>query len=109
MTEIDIPPMEPLAPIVDRMREIAHEEIPSPRTCRVKLWDDGTFRAYIYNKSGDEYQGINYERTTGEVVRIRMKQGDYETATFAGGETLYTPTYDEYEVRTITTVEPPYR
>ena len=45
-----IPPMAPLASLVDRMRDLASEELPEPRTCKIRLWDDGTFGIVIYHK-----------------------------------------------------------
>ena len=61
--------MEPLAWIVDRMRKLAQDELPSPRGCRIKLWDDGTFDVVIYHSMGDdETQFLRYQRTTSEVT-----------------------------------------
>ena len=102
--------MKPLAPIIDRMRDIARDELPFPQTCRVRLWDDGTFDAYIYHSSpSDEGQAIRYERTTGEIIWERTESPGWKTTQFSDGETLYEPTADEREIRVITTVEPPYR
>ncbi|RQG98679.1 hypothetical protein [Natrarchaeobius oligotrophus] len=105
----EIPPLQPLAPIVDEMREIARDELPAPRTCRIKLWDDGTFDAGVYHSiSDDELESIRYERTTSEIVWEHLSGGGYVTTTFPNGETLHEPTIDDAEVRVITTVEPPY-
>lgn len=101
--------MEPLAPIVDQMREIAQEELPAPRTCRIKLWDDGTFDAYIFHSGpDDERQRIKYERTTSEIIWEYSKGARWESQELSGGETLHMPVHDELDVRVITTVEPPY-
>lgn len=108
--EKQIPPMEPLAPIVDQLREIARDELPAPRTCHAKLWDDGTFEAYVYHSpSKEEREWVRYERTTSEIVYEYVKSGGCEEHEFADGETLHVPVHDECEVRVITTVEPPYR
>jgi hypothetical protein len=48
MESNELPPMEPLAPIIDRMRELATEELPASRSCRVELWEDGTFDITIF-------------------------------------------------------------
>lgn len=101
--------MEPLAPIVDQMREIAIEELPSPRSCRVMMWDDGTFDTLIYHSGADdEAECIRYERTTSEILWERNKGARGRREEFSNGESLRTPTYDEAEVRVITTIEPPY-
>lgn len=49
----EIPPMKPLAPLVDRMRALAQTELPSPRTGRVELWNDGTFGVVLYHSMGN--------------------------------------------------------
>lgn len=46
--------MESLAPIVDRMRELAQNEPPAPRFCITRLRDDGTFDVVIYHYMGDD-------------------------------------------------------
>lgn len=110
MTDDGLPRMEPLAPIIDQMREIAQEEIPSPRTCRIRLWDDGTFDAYIFHLgSTDEGQCIRYDRSTSEITWEYFEGQHYETHEFSGGDTLHVPAFEEHEVRVITTVEPPYK
>lgn len=70
-------PMEPLAPIIDRMREIAEDELPAPRTCRIRLCDDGTFDAYIFHSMTDEEsQVVRYDRTTSEILWNTIKERD---------------------------------
>lgn len=109
MTRDGIPPMAPLAPIVDRMRELAGEELPAPRTCKVCLWDDDTFDAVIYHSAGDEErQQIRYERTTGEIVWERFRGVGREAESLSGGETVIEPVVDETEVRVLARVEPPH-
>lgn len=77
MSENMIPPMEPLAPIIDQMRELAREEIPTPRSCKVRLWDDGTFDLVIYHSMGDsERQAVRYERSTACTVRSPRRAAD---------------------------------
>jgi hypothetical protein len=102
--------MNPLAPIIDEMRHLAADELPFPQTCRVKLFDDGTFDAYIFHSMrGDEQQRISYERTTGEIIFEHVRDEGFETTTFADGETLKEPVVEVLEVRVLTTVEPPSR
>lgn len=102
--------MEPLAPIIDQMREIAQEELPEPRTCRIRLWDDGTFDAYIYHsESKDEGQSIRYERTTSEILWEHRKGIVRKEIPLSGGEIILESTCDEYNARVITTVNPPYK
>lgn len=102
--------MEPLAPIVDQMRAIAREELPLPRTCQVRLWDDGTFDAIIYHSmADDEKQAIRYERTTSEIVWEHVNGAHWEAEPLIGGETVYEPVHDERHLRVLTAVEPPYK
>lgn len=101
--------MEPLAPIVDRMREVARDELPFPQTGHVTLWDDGTFRADIYHSAGrSAYESIRYDRRTSEIYLERISGVERSTTYFTGGETLYEPIPQEHTVRVIETVEPPY-
>lgn len=110
MNESRMPPMAPLAPIVDQMQHLAVEHLPAPRTCKVNLWDDGTIRVMIYHSSGlDERQVIRYERTTGEITWEQAKDAGWETTELSGGETIKEPRIDKQEIRVLTTVEPPYR
>lgn len=50
MTDDEIPPMGPLVPLIDQMREITREGLPEPRPYRVKLWDDGTSDSRVYRR-----------------------------------------------------------
>lgn len=105
-----LPPMEPLAPIVDQMRVIAQEEIPPPQTCRIQLYDDGTFRVSISHSMGhDERQAIIYDRTTSEIYWEHVKGARTQPTDLTGGETVHEPVNDEHEVRVIATVEPPFK
>lgn len=105
-----IPPMEPLAPIIDQMRLLAVDELPTPQTCRVTLWDDGTFDAYIYHAMGSESrQQITYDRATSEIVWEHMEAARYETTEFPDGKTLYEPLLDGVQTCVLATVEPPYK
>jgi hypothetical protein len=109
MQSEDIPPMAPLAPIVDRMRELARDELPSPRTCTIRLCDDDTFDIVIYHSMGDdERQALRYERTTGEIIWEHMQGADWEAQSLSGNETVYESTFETAEVRVLATVEPPY-
>ncbi|SFS86826.1 hypothetical protein SAMN04488556_3003, partial [Halostagnicola kamekurae] len=75
----EIPPMQPLAPIVDQMQEIAREELPEPRSCRIQLWDDGTFDVKIYHSPGpDSLQAIRYEPATSEIYWEYASGGGWE-------------------------------
>lgn len=104
-----IPPMEPLAPIIDQLREIAENEIPAPRTCRIQLWDDGTFDAHVYHAIGDdEVQIVRYERTTSEIVWEHRRGARRQETPLTGGEIIIEPAFDDCAVRVIETVEPPY-
>ena len=101
--------MAPLAPIVDRMRQLATDELPPGRSCRVCLYDDGDFEIILYHSMGsDERQQLRYERTTGEIIWEHFEGARYESESMVGNETLHTPVYDTVEVRVVDTVEPPY-
>ena len=104
-----IPPLKPLAPIIDQMRVIADEELPSPRTCRVRLYDDGTFRVSISHSMGhNERQAIIYNRTTSEIYWEHVEGARTQPTHLTGGETVHEPLVEERDVRVIATVEPPY-
>ena len=102
--------MAPLAPIVDRMRELATDELPSRRSCKIHLYDDGTFEILIYHSMGSsERQQLRYERTTGEILWEHFEGAQHESESMGGNETLHKPVYDNVEVRVVDTVEPPYK
>lgn len=101
--------MEALAPIVDQLRVLSREELPTPRTCAVRLWDDGTFDAQVFHSMGsDETQRLKYERTTGEIVWEHVDGGGWRTEAVSGGETIHEPVVAEAHVRVVATVAPPY-
>jgi len=109
MQSNELPPMEPLAPIIDRMRELATEELPASRSCRVELWEDGTFDITIFHSMpGDDWQQLTYERTTGEILWEHFRGAQQEIESFSGDETLQTTSYEEVDLRVVDTVEPPY-
>lgn len=101
--------MEPLAPIVDRMRDIANEVLPTPRSCKVRLWDDGTFDVVIYHSMGGAgRQTVRYERATGEIVHEHIVLAGTKAEAHSDGEPAYTPDFDVYDVRVIERIDPPY-
>lgn len=105
-----IPPMKPFAAIIDQMLVIAQEEIPAPRTCRVRLYDDSTFRASVSHSMGtDERQAIIYDRTTSEIFWEHIKSARTKTTPLSGGETIHESVRDDQEMRVIAQVNPPYK
>jgi len=109
MSNERIPPMAPLAPIVDRMRDLAVDEIPSPRTCKVHLWDDDTFNVVIYHSRGEEDTiRLHYERTTGEIIWEHIQGGSWTPSSVTDTESLYEPACGQVQVRLLETVTPPY-
>jgi|AntDeeMetagen134_2_1112570.scaffolds.fasta_scaffold13986_1 hypothetical protein len=110
MQSTELPLMASLAPLVDRMRQLAQEELPSPRSCKVESWDDGTFDIVIYHSLGfDARQQLRYERTTGEILWEHLQGARHESESMGRNETLHKPAYDNVDVRVVDTVEPPYR
>lgn len=103
-----IPPIEPLAPIVDQMRVLAREELPSPRSCKIRLWDDGTFDVFFYHSSGDESQFVRYDRSTSEILWEYGEGGSWRREELTGNETVLEPRIAETDVRVLATVDPPY-
>lgn len=102
--------MEPLAPLVDRMRTLATQELPAPRTCKIRLWDDDTFDVVIYHRMDrDERQCLRYERTTGEILWEYARGVHMESESLTGNETVHEPAFEETDVRVLATVEPPYK
>lgn len=102
MTQDRMPPMGPLAPLVDRMRELARDELPEPRACRVRLWDDGTVDIAIYHNAGADGQTrLSYESATGEIL-LERTSGQNRSVESSGS------TDSDIDVRVIDTVEPPY-
>jgi hypothetical protein len=68
-TNTDMQRMTPLASLVDQLQDIAREQLPAPRACRVELWDDGDYNIVISHSQGDDAsQGISYDVTTGDVM-----------------------------------------
>jgi len=113
MTEnTDMQRMTPLASIVDQLQDIAREELPAPRTCRVELWDDGDYNIVIYLSQGEDAgQVISYDVTTGDVVWKYRKNGEWvvdeEAEDGEGYGTPYVREFEESETRRITTIDPP--
>jgi len=103
-----IPPMEPLAQIVDQMSVLAREELPSPCSCKIHLWDDGTFDVLFYHSRGDEKQFVRYERTTSEILWEYSKGASSKSVELTGNETVIEPTIAETDVQVLARVNPPY-
>jgi hypothetical protein len=104
--------MAPLAPLIDRMRDLAIEGLPGQRTCKIRLWDDGTFDVVIYHGLGnDEMEYVSYDITTGEVAWNYRKNGEWVVDDDAedgdGYGTSYIQEFEASESRRITTIEPP--
>ena len=111
-TETDMQRMAPLVPLIDQLKEIACEELPEPRSCEVKLWDDGDYHLRFYHNRGqDESYAIHYDTETGDVVWRYQKNVEWVVDEEKNGEdvegTPYMPEFEEYETRTITTIKPP--
>lgn len=109
MTTGGIRSIEPLVPIIEQMRVIARDELPTPRSCKIRLWDDATFDVRFYHSSGDDVEILSFERTTGEIV-WELKEGAHmEKIELTGNETIHEPRAVGRGVRVVASVEPPYR
>ena len=104
--------MTPLASLVDQLQDIAREELPAPRTCRIELWDDGDYDIVIYHSPvGDAVQYVSYDVTTGSVTWNSRKNSEWvvdDTAEDGDGYgTAYVRKFEASETREITTIDPP--
>jgi hypothetical protein len=111
-TNTDMQRMTPLASLVDQLQDIAREQLPAPRTCRVELWDDGDYNIVISHSQGDDAsQGISYDVTTGDVVWKFRKNGEWVVDEDAeegdGYGTPYVREFEESETQRIATIDPP--
>jgi hypothetical protein len=104
-----VPRLEPIAPIVDRMLELAEDHLPDRCTCRVKLYEDGTYRTHIEHVGVEEgsYEYIGYFTATSEIVHVNIEGTGEEEIELTGDESIHQPTYDTYEVTVLEQVEPP--
>lgn len=81
-----------------------------PRTCKIRLYDDGISDVVIYHGMGDdERQWLRYERTTGEILWEYVRSARMMSESLTGNETIHEPVYEESDVRIISTVELLYR
>jgi hypothetical protein len=103
MTENDMPSMESLAPLIDRLREIADEEVPHPQTLEVRVWDDGDYSIRIFHKYGPKaMEQIVYHSRSGEAVWQRLKGPSSKQADGPDGyEGAIEMEYDEREERRV--------
>lgn len=104
--------MTPIAPLIDQLQDIARDEIPAPRTCSVKLWDDGDYHIVICHKHApDEQEGVYYDVETGEVVWKYIRNGEWvvddEADDRPGYGTAYVMEFEETNERVLTVIEPP--
>lgn len=65
-----------LAPLVDRVRELAVEELPAPRTLDLQCWDDGDFSVRVYHTHPDGRETVSYRQGEGHVVHRRVRTAD---------------------------------
>lgn len=69
-----------LAPLVERVRELAVEAVPAPRTLDLKCWEDGDFSLRVYHTHPDGRETVLYRQGMGEVRwrRVRERQTGVE-------------------------------
>ena len=112
INDTDMQRMTPLASIIDQLQNIARQELPTPRSCVVKLWDDGDYLIRIYHSHvDDKAQAIEYDVETGDVLWKYRKGGEWVVDEEKNSEdvqgTPWIQEFEESETRTITTIEPP--
>lgn len=107
----DLLTMEELASIVDEVREIAREEMASPQTCRLNLWDDGDYEIYVFHSRGKtEREQVVYEHETGEILwqyRKMAPKSDGKKRVQTDDGTKIVPDIIESDERQVGYVEPP--
>ena len=108
-TNTDMPRMTPIAPIVDQLQRLAEEHVPRPRTCQVKLWEDGDYQLIIWHGSGyNEREGLIYDHDDGIVCWRRAKNPYWKkVCRVADREIECISAYEIFEEREIMTLEPP--
>lgn len=113
MTIDRTPSVQALAPLIDHLRELAADELPSPQTCKVRFWDDGDYDVVVYHSRGpNSREQLVYNRETGEVKWQYWKQDpDWEPPNPEEipdcDERIIEPDLLESNERTITTLTPP--
>jgi hypothetical protein len=112
MSNREIPAIEPVAPIIDRLVEVAHEEIEAPRTLDINAYEDGDIHIRVFHSLGPTSgEQIIYDPNTDEVRRqywrgrrqVVDEEANEETPNAWGTPT--TEEFDEWEEQVITTIE----
>lgn len=97
-----MPSMESLAPLVDRLREIADEEVPHPQTLKIRVWDDGDYQIHIFHHGPQGREQIMYTSGMENPIWQRLK-GPSERHVEApdGNDDILEMEYDERKERQI--------
>jgi hypothetical protein len=66
--------MSELAPLIDRVRELAAAEVPAPRTLDLTCWEDGDFSLRVYHTHPDGRETVRYRQGMGEVQWRRVHE-----------------------------------
>lgn len=105
----DMPAMTALASLIDQLQALAEEHVPGPRTCRIRLWEDGDYHITISHYiHPDERKGLYYDSDTGDVIYAHTKDPYWEVAPDAEGPgTAYDRKYEEKDEEVLVTIEPP--
>jgi len=105
-----LPSLNSLAPIIDEMCRLSRTALPGPRTCTVRLWDDGTFDARVtHSMTGDAYQCVRYVQPTAEIVWLHVEAVEHESTSFAGGEAVSESIPAVADIEVLASVAPPSR
>lgn len=72
-----LPPVEEISPIYDRLLELAGEHLARPVTATVDTWEDGTFRIRVFHHyAGTDNRETLYYHSAEGAVRYGVEGDD---------------------------------
>lgn len=71
---VGTPDFERLAPLLNRLAELAERELPEPFSVEVKGWDDGTFTPSAYHNRGRD---VETGRTARKFIRYEPERNAF--------------------------------
>jgi hypothetical protein len=102
-----LPPLKPIAPIVDQMRELAKEHLSDGCTCRIKLYEDGTYKIRFVHSNGEKSCEFIHLTPPSEIVHVTIEGAHEKEVEFSDGGSIIRPGYDTYDAEVLCQVEPP--